>query len=89
MVISILDWVVSPDSQVISQVVSQPNTKGTKVNTVDTILLRYASCSTFMPLGIFEVHFDCILVVLPRRALFFHLVVTFRGSAKESSCLVV
>ena len=26
-----LDWVVSPDSQVISQVVSQPITKGTKV----------------------------------------------------------
>ena len=30
MVISMLDWVVSPDSQVISQVVSQPITKGTK-----------------------------------------------------------
>ena len=48
MVISMLDWVVSPDSQVISQVVSQPITKGTKVVLENDTVSRL-SVSTTLP----------------------------------------
>ena len=43
-----LDWVVSPDSQVISQIVSQPITKGTKVVLENDTVSRL-SVSTTLP----------------------------------------